>query len=182
MRRYRFIFYPLYLFFLNLIQITTFYNQQNTTTMLDKKIIERNLKFTDTYIYVSTRRGNLIDGDGTCCDNCGKLISNICNVVRRSDNKNFYIGTDCAETLSKAKVLYNNGTKSDFYLDMYALRQVNLFVTQYKKTPELVDIDGLRAFFIITEKKDGKVKTKEISAYLQDIKQYAPLTFSHISA
>ena len=39
----------------------------------NKKLIERNLKFTDKYIYLSTKRGSLIDGDCSFCDNCGKL-------------------------------------------------------------------------------------------------------------
>ena len=118
----------------------------------DKKLMERNLKFTDRYIYLSTKRGNLIDGDCTFCDNCGKLIANVVNVVRNSDKKHFYIGTDCAETLSKAKVLFNNGQQSDFYVDMYSLGIVNRFVNQYNKTPELVEITGMiKAEIIITE-------------------------------
>lgn len=148
--------------------------------MSDKKLIERELKFSDKYIYLSTKRGNLIDGDGTCCDNCGKLIANICNVVRNSDGKHFYIGTDCADTLRRAKVLYNNGNNSDFEVDMYSLGIVNRFVTQYNKTPELVDCNGMSAEIIVTEMKDGKVKTKQYKAWLKDLQQYAPDTYQNI--
>lgn len=148
--------------------------------MSDKKLIERNLKFTDKYVYMSTKRGSLIDGDGTCCDNCGKLISNICHVVRCSDKKHFYIGTDCAETLSKAKALFNNGQQSDFYVDMYSLSIVNRFVTQFNKTPELVDVDGMSAYIILNEMKAGKVKTKEFKAWLNDLQTFAPDTFRRI--
>lgn len=148
--------------------------------MADKKLIERNLKFNDKYTYLSIKRGNFIDGDCTFCDNCGKLIANVCNVVRHSDRKNFYIGTDCADTLSKAKCLYNNGSSSDFEVDMYSLGIVNRFVTQYNKTPELVECNGMSAEIIITEMKDGKVKTKEYRAWLKDLQQFAPDTYRNI--
>ncbi len=150
--------------------------------MESKKLIERNLKFNDKYVYLSIKRGNIIDGDCTMCDNCGKLIANIVNVVRNSDKKHFYIGTDCAETLSKAKVLFNNGQASDFYVDMYSLGLVNRFVTQYNKTPELVSICGMRAEIIVTEMKDGKVKSKEVSCYLNDIKNFHPNIYNSITA
>lgn len=146
--------------------------------MADKKIIERNLKFSDQYVYIDTKRGSILDGDVTCCDNCGKIIANICHVVRKSDNKHFYIGTDCAETLSKAKVLYNNGSQSDFYIDMYALGVVNRFVTQYNKTPELAEFNGLQWEIVTTETKDGKVKVKSWQAFSHDLKKYAPETFN----
>jgi len=149
--------------------------------MADKKLIERNLKFTDKYIYLSIKRGNIIDGDCTCCDNCGKIIANIVNVVRNSDKKHFYIGTDCAETLSKAKVLFNNGQATDFYVDMYALSMVNRFVTQYNKTPELVDINTFKAEIIVTELKDGKVKTKEYSCYMNDLKTFQPNIYNRLT-
>jgi len=148
---------------------------------MSKKLIERNLKFSDKYVYISTKRGNLIDGEGCTCDNCGKLIANICHVVRYSDKKHFYIGTDCAETLSKAKVLSNNGTQSDFYVDMYTLGIVNRFVTQYNKTPELVENNGFLAEIIVTEQKDGKVKVKEFKTYLSDLKNYAPNIYQQIT-
>lgn len=148
-----------------------------------KKLIERNLKFTDKYIYLSTKRGNLIDGDCTFCDNCGKLIVNVVNVVRNSDKKYFYIGTDCAETLSKAKVLFNNGQQSDFYVDMYSLGIVNRFVTQYNKTPELCEVTGMmKAEIIITEMKDGKAKVKEYSCYLNDLKTFQPDLYKRLTA
>lgn len=149
--------------------------------MADKKLIERNLKFNDKYVYISTKRGNIIDGDCTFCDNCGKLIANICHVVRNSDAKHFYIGTDCADTLRQAKVLYNNGQSSDFEVDMYSLSIVNRFVTQFNKTPDLVELTPMRAEIIISELKEGKVKTKEYAAYLHDLKQFAPDTYRRIN-
>ena len=64
---------------------------------------------------------------------------------------------------------------------MYTLGIVNRFVTQFNKTPELVEVDGLRAFIIITDKVNGKVKTKEFAAYLKDLEIFAPNTFDKIN-
>ena len=149
--------------------------------MADKKIIERNLHFNQKYIYLSTKKGNMIDGDCTTCDNCGKLISNICNVVRQSDKKHFYIGTDCAQTLAKAKCLFNNGQSTDFQTDMYSLSLVNRFVTQYNKTPELADFNGMQWQIIISEMINGKVKVKQVQCFNSDLEIYAPSTFKRIN-
>lgn len=36
----------------------------------------------------------------SCCDNCGKIISNVANVVGSEDKKTYHIGIDCAEVLT----------------------------------------------------------------------------------
>jgi len=40
----------------------------------------------------------LIDSIGTCCDNCGRLISNIAT-IKHEDGTNYTIGLDCSKTL-----------------------------------------------------------------------------------
>ena len=54
-------------------------------------------------------------------------------VVRQSDKKHFTIGTDCTETLSKAKCMYNNGTATDYYMDLYGYNKCARLVTEIKK-------------------------------------------------
>lgn len=44
---------------------------------MTKAIIQRALPLTDTYKVHSFSYVSLIDGQGTCCENCGKLISNM---------------------------------------------------------------------------------------------------------
>lgn len=67
-----------------------------------KTIVRRNLPINDVYLikdsfYTGTE-------NGTCCDNCGKYITNVA-VIANADNKLFNVGLDCAETLSSLKGL-----------------------------------------------------------------------------
>lgn len=61
-----------------------------------KKIIQRSLPTDVTYELIESFYSPLIDG-GTCCENCGRPISNIAKV--KSKYGTFYVGMDCAETL-----------------------------------------------------------------------------------
>lgn len=98
-----------------------------------KQIIERNLPFDQKYIYMSITRGSIESGQLTYCDNCGKLITNMVTVKNKETLKSYTIGTDCAETLSKAKCLYNNGIQTDFYVDIYAYNKAARFATEIRK-------------------------------------------------
>lgn len=67
-----------------------------------KTIVRRNLPINDVYsiqdsFYTGTE-------NGTCCDNCGKYITNVA-VIANTENKLFNVGLDCAETLSSLKGL-----------------------------------------------------------------------------
>jgi hypothetical protein len=60
-------------------------------------------------------------------------------------------------------------------MDMYSLRLVNRFVTQYNKTPELVKITGMmKAEIIITTITEGREKHTGFDCWLHDLKQYNP--------
>ena len=65
---------------------------------MQKAIIQRALPLTDKYKVHSFSYVSLIDGGGTCCENCGKLITNMVTVENQNGNK-FVVGSDCAETL-----------------------------------------------------------------------------------
>jgi hypothetical protein len=69
-----------------------------------KKIIQRALPITDTYTVHSYSYVSLIDGQGTCCENCGKLISNIVT-LKNQKGKKFIVGNDCADTLTEYIIL-----------------------------------------------------------------------------
>ena len=120
-----------------------------------KQLIERVLPFSGKYIYLGITKGSIIDGQCTCCDNCGTLIANMVTVREQSTGKTYTIGTDCAETLSQAKCLYNNGSKTDFYQDIYEYNIIARFVTEINAGCELNN-DGFQCH--LTNRK-GKIMT-----------------------
>lgn len=139
-----------------------------------KQLIERNLKFDDRYIYLSLTRGSVIEGQTSICDNCGQLITNMVNIVRKSDSKHFTIGTDCADTLIKAKCFYNNGTDTDYHIDVYGYNRAAKVATELKKgtIPEII------TDWLIRVKNN---KDKWVECHLSDMKKYFPeLIASHI--
>ncbi len=64
-----------------------------------KTVIQRNLPLNKRYIFVSAKYVSLIDGTGSTCENCGKLIANMIT-VKDEDGKQYVIGQDCAKTLT----------------------------------------------------------------------------------
>mgnify|MGYP000057622745 FL=1 len=74
---------------------------------MTKTIIQRALPLTDTYKVHSFSYVSLIDGQGTCCENCGKLISNMVTLENQKGEK-FVVGNDCADTLTidKSKMFF----------------------------------------------------------------------------
>lgn len=130
----------------------------------EKILIERNLKFNQKYIYLSITRGKLIDAQFTYCDNCGKLITNMVHVVGRNTKVKYTIGTDCAETLAKAKCLFNNS--NDFYQDVYVLNKVERFATELRKGKKY-EFNGI---FCTVKTDTGK----DIDCAFHDLKEFYP--------
>ncbi len=62
-----------------------------------------------TYSLISVSYCPLIDSIGTCCQNCGRLISNIATVKHMESDNTFIIGLDCAKTLLE-KEAYNDAS------------------------------------------------------------------------
>lgn len=133
--------------------------------METKKLIERNLKFSDKYIYLGINRGSVESGNASICDNCGKLITNIVH-VSTMDKRHYYIGTDCAETLSKAGSLYNNGSSTDFYVDIYSYNLTARFATELRKGKSYEN-NGIQ---LSVENDKGKL----ITCYLHDMQKFFP--------
>lgn len=131
-----------------------------------KQLIERNLKFDQKYIYLSIVRGSIESGQVTCCDNCGKLITNMVKVVNQVTKKQSTIGTDCAETLVKANCMYNNGTASDYSFDLYCYNKCSRVATEANKGKKL-SVDELWV-------KVTTDKGKEIECSTSDFKKYYP--------
>ena len=62
-----------------------------------KAVIQRNLDLSKVYQLEGISYVPLIDGGGTCCDNCNKPISNIAHL--KCESKNYYVGLDCMDTI-----------------------------------------------------------------------------------
>jgi hypothetical protein len=77
-----------------------------------KKIIQRRLPLDVRYTVTDKIYIPVLDGCGTCCENCGALIANIATV--KSSNGSYNIGFDCLETF-----LINNNL-----LDGYTLEEL----------------------------------------------------------
>lgn len=77
-----------------------------------KTVIKRNLPLNVQYTCIDKKYIPLIDGCGTCCDNCGKLIANIATV--KSVNGVYYIGFDCLETFLINNSLLDAASVEDY--------------------------------------------------------------------
>lgn len=69
---------------------------------MNKAIIQRALPLSDIYKVHSFKYVSLVDGQGTCCENCGKLISNMVTLENQKGER-FVVGNDCADTLTTDK-------------------------------------------------------------------------------
>ena len=79
-----------------------------------KQVIKRNLDLEQKYIVLDKKYIPMLESFGTCCENCGRLISNIATVKGTNDKKVYNIGFDCLET-----ILINNSLLSKFDIDEY---------------------------------------------------------------
>jgi len=134
-----------------------------------KQLIERNLKFSNSYQYNGITRGSIESGQLTCCDNCGKLITNMVHVIQRETNKHFTIGIDCSDTLVKAQCMYNgiSGREAlDYQLDIYSFNKCSKVATELNKGKEY-NIDFV---WIKVETDKGKI----IEASVSDMKKFYP--------
>lgn len=86
-----------------------------------KRIIERKLPLSQIYTLLSTNYISLIDGFGTCCDNCGTLVANMATVKGMNDNKAYTIGLDCLDTF-----LINNNLLENKSVEQIAIVKKSL--------------------------------------------------------
>ena len=140
----------------------------------EKQLIERNLKFSHKYQYQGITRGSIESCQFTSCDNCGKLITNMVNVIQKETGKHFTIGTDCADTLIKANCMYNglSGREAlDYHMDIYSFNKCSKVATELNKGKKF-DIDFV---WVKVENDKGKF----IDASLADMKKFYPELIMH---
>lgn len=99
-----------------------------------KVIISRKLDLSIKYNLIDKKYIPLIDNIGLCCDNCGKLISNIATI--RGNNQTYNIGFDCLDT-----ILLNNSILDGLSLDDYNKAKIMLpkIIRQAKKLKEVIN-------------------------------------------
>lgn len=62
------------------------------------------LKMNDIYEFIDIT--DLGEINGTCCDNCGSLLRNVCHIKSTVLNKgvSYFVGTECVKTLMDANI------------------------------------------------------------------------------
>lgn len=93
-------------------------------------MLDTNIKYT----CIDKKYIPLIDGGGTTCDNCSRLISNIATV--RSINGINHIGFDCLETILIRSGLLDNFNEDDFIKTKKSISKIIRFSKSIKKTIE----------------------------------------------
>lgn len=131
--------------------------------MKTKKIRQYSLPHDHKYMLVDVCKGSM-EGNATVCDNCGAIISNIAH-IKTPENKHFYVGMDCAETLTSLK------DNEDFEMAKMNMREANKILAAKNKHLEfklndLTDMgQGMQvATFTWKEKK----KTKRGLEYVKE--------------
>jgi hypothetical protein len=65
-----------------------------------KKAIQYKLSHDTTYTVLNSNYISIMDGGGWCCENCGRLITNMVTIQDINTTKTYIVGSDCAETLN----------------------------------------------------------------------------------
>jgi hypothetical protein len=110
-----------------------------------KNIIKRNLPLDIQYNIIDKQYIPLIDGIGTCCSNCGKLIANIAT-VKNSNNDTFYVGFDCLETLLINNQLLSNNDIIEYQKTKKSIPKILRFIKTINQTilnNQTINITGL---------------------------------------
>lgn len=143
-------------------------DQNNDVMANTRKVVERNLKFNNTYIYKGMSRGSIESGQCTSCDNCGKLITNMVTVHCPELQRDFTIGTDCAATIAKVERLFRKPgwDAPSYWEDISRLNQCSRFITQFNK--------GHKPSFPSFQLSIYDDKGKEHLAYVHAIKEFYP--------
>ena len=134
-----------------------------------KRLIERNLKFSNRYAVTSISITG-INSDWYCCDNCNRQIANKAT-VRTTTGDQYVIGLDCLKTLAQAGVL----DKSNYLQsqDDIANAQLVASLVGFANDGGTVEKD----IMYVTVTKGHK--TKQCFSHL--VRQYAPVFFERIT-
>jgi len=152
--------------------------------METKKIIRRNLPINDIYILVdSYYTGSLVDGFGTICQNCNKLITNVA-VIENKEKQKFNVGLDCAETLKSLDYFDLNSAKADFNEAKAIRAKVNKALKEGKQVDFLINYFGKLNIFCLgkfSEIKDMYFVKKFLPDYIKKVSNSEKIGFNYDS-
>lgn len=101
-----------------------------------KVIIQRRLPLNVRYFIIDKKYIPLIEGVGTCCDNCGQLIANIATVKDESGIVS-RIGFDCLETILINNNLLSTTDISDYEATKKMIPKILRFSKKIKESLSL---------------------------------------------
>lgn len=105
----------------------------STKKQIMKAIIQRSLPLNVRYVLTDKKYIPILEGGGSCCDNCGKLIANIAT-VKNTDGKSFTIGFDCLETLLINNSLLSTNDIAQYERAKKMIPKILRFAKQVKET------------------------------------------------
>lgn len=108
-----------------------------------KQIIQRALPLNTKYVLIDKKYIPLLESFGTCCDNCGKLISNIATVKNGNGNV-FNIGFDCLETILINNSLLSSNDIQEYERVKKMIPKILRFAKHVKEVMQSHSITGLK--------------------------------------
>jgi hypothetical protein len=91
-----------------------------------------------TYTVIKSMYLSLLDGGGWCCENCGRIITNMVTVESK-EGKQYIVGSDCASTLAGINKQDNENIKHSitkykrFYKELIDNFNSNIIVNEYNQ-------------------------------------------------
>lgn len=156
--------------------------------MKTKVIIQRSLPLTQTYNLIETFYSSAMDGGGHLCENCGRLISNIAKVQGETDKNIYYIGMDCAETLTglKESFTFEFQAKAAFQAGKSARQAIMKMQKKAKENNVPLTItaetfDHEKNYYKEIGAGIWRTKTEPFNPYYNNFKQYPKIQWeSHV--
>lgn len=139
-----------------------------------------NLALNENYELIdSFYTGAIVDGGGTICANCSRMITNVAT-IKDSNSKIYNVGMDCAETLTNLKGLYSASME---FSEMKAIRaKINKAIKQGSNIEYSIYSDGVLriASNTFTIYKDIEFSKKYLSDYLKKVSNPNKIGFTYI--
>ena len=127
-----------------------------------KRVVRRNLPINDKYVLIDSFYTSM--ENGTCCDNCNKIIANIAVIKNEAANV-FHVGLDCAETLTHLQGLL--GAQMQFT----EAKGIRAKINKGKKEGQIITFENTCRSEIVVKFNDNSrlwLNREFVSKYLPD--------------
>lgn len=108
---------------------------------MEKKLIQRNLPLTATYVLEWLKHGSVEHGDCWQCENCGAAIVNMAS-IRDESGKSYIVGHDCMKTLTLKPTIESRDMLEDY-------KGFTAFLSRCNKAEGKLEMEGSRVFLKI---------------------------------